>query len=110
MPRFLSGPALAGLLLTGAAPPGLAAEEAALALGREVFTERAEPRCALCHTLADTGAAGDVGPNLDEMAPEAARIRAAVASGVGVMPPYAETLTPEEIDAVAAYVAAAAAK
>jgi sulfite dehydrogenase len=40
--------------------------------------------------------------------PDKARALKAVRNGVGVMPPYAGKLTPEEIEAVAAYVSEAA--
>ena len=97
-----------------AATPALAATLAATFAvaqeeGREVFLEAAEPQCAVCHTLADAGAAGEIGPNLDtlaELTPD--RVRAAVTQGVGVMPPYADLLTPEQIDAVSEYVASVA--
>jgi mono/diheme cytochrome c family protein len=73
-----------------------------------VFTSRAEPKCAICHTLAAAGAAGELGPDLDEARPSEEKVRAAVNAGFEAMPPYAEKLTADEIDAVAAYVAAVA--
>lgn len=73
-------------------------------LGRTVFLERAEPSCALCHTLADAGAAGAVGPDLDALRPGLETVVSAVRDGVGVMPPQARLLTEEEIRAVARYV------
>lgn len=85
----------------------VAAEEAQLELGRQVFTETAEPQCAICHTLADAEAVGEVGPILDDLKPTADVVHAAVLNGIGSMPSYAELLTEEEIAAVAAYVAAA---
>jgi cytochrome c6 len=83
-----------------------ASADPALERGRKVFTELATPSCALCHALADAGATGAVGPSLDELRPDAARVKAAVTNGIGVMPPY-ENLSPEQIDAVALYVAGA---
>lgn len=92
-----------------AAPAATSAEDAAkLELGKRVFTTEAEPSCAICHVLADAGAAGALGPNLDELKPTEDRVRAAVAGGVGVMPAYAGTLSEEQIDAVAHYVASVA--
>lgn len=82
--------------------------EAVLAAGREVFLNTAEPQCAVCHALAEAGSAGEIGPDLDALAPDAARVHAAVAGGVGVMPAYEGVLTPEQIDAVAVYVATVA--
>lgn len=78
------------------------------ALGRKVFTQLAQPPCALCHTLQAAGAAGTVGPSLDELKPDKDRVREAVRKGVGVMPPFADKLTPEQIEALAVFVAAAA--
>ena len=86
-----------------------AAEEATLALGRKVFLEISKPPCGLCHTLADAGAAGEVGPILDELKPTADRVRTAVTNGIGPMPPN-EGLTKEQIEAVALYVSTVAGK
>ena len=72
---------------------GAAGEASLVELGRTVFLERAEPSCALCHTLADAGAGGVLGPDLDALRP-----------GLDVMPPQARLLTEEEIRAVARYV------
>ena len=63
--------------------------------------------CATCHTLADAGASGAVGPNLDVLKPSAAKVTDAVTNGVGVMPAYGETLSPDEITQLASYVAEA---
>jgi mono/diheme cytochrome c family protein len=76
--------------------------------GRKVFTQLAQPPCALCHALKAAGAAGTVGPSLDELKPDKARVLEVVRAGLGPMPPYADKLTPEQIEAVAAYVAKAA--
>lgn len=77
-------------------------------LGRKVFTQIAQPSCTVCHTLKDAGAKGTIGPSLDELKADAQRVANAVLKGVGVMPPYEGKLTPEQIKAVAAYVARAA--
>jgi cytochrome c6 len=76
-----------------------------LALGRQVFTELSQPTCAVCHTLEDAGASGQIGPNLDQLKPDAQRVAAAVTNGVGVMPAQEDNLTDEQIQAVAYYVA-----
>jgi mono/diheme cytochrome c family protein len=95
--------------LIGVAPgAAIAADEAALELGKAVFTAEAEPSCAICHTLADAGASGTIGPDLDTLKPTEERVRAAVTGGVDVMPAYADKLTAAQIDAVSAYVAAVA--
>ena len=80
-----------------------------VALGRQVFLEQAEPRCGACHTLAEAGTTGQVGPVLDELKPDASRVRVAVQNGIGVMPAF-EDLTSEQVEAVSAYVAAVADK
>lgn len=79
-------------------------------LGRKVFTELAQPPCRLCHTLKAAGAEGTVGPSLDELKPDLGKALQAVRNGVGVMPAFREKLTPEQIDAVARFVAESAAK
>jgi len=72
--------------------------------GRILFRETAPPPCGTCHTLADAEAMGEVGPNLDELGRSVRQVKAAVTNGVGAMPPFGETLTPEQIDDVARYV------
>lgn len=90
-------------------PPLAQADPLSIELGRRVFLEMAQPQCALCHTLAEAKAAGNVGPNLDDLRPEADRVKAAVVNGIGAMPPY-DSLTKEQINAVALYVSAVAGK
>lgn len=76
--------------------------------GREIFTTSSQPPCRLCHTLADADAEGRIGPNLDQMRPDADKVRTVIEDGPGSMPAYGDRLSDEEIDAVAAYVAAVA--
>tara|TARA_B100000401_G_C52351008_1_gene505684 strand:- start:76 stop:396 length:321 start_codon:yes stop_codon:yes gene_type:complete len=71
-------------------------------LGKEVFLNTAN--CAACHTLADASSNGQIGPNLDEIKPEMARVLNAVTMGIGVMPAYESILTEEEIESVSYYV------
>lgn len=78
--------------------------------GKRIFTENAEPPCALCHTLRAADAIGEVGPDLDELKPDLQKVRQAVRNGVGNMPPYGESLSSADIDAVARYVAGAVRK
>lgn len=93
------------LLMPGLSPLTADAEDAgADDLGKRIFMSVAVPPCAACHTLADAGAAGEVGPSLDELKPTEEKVLAAVRKGVGVMPAY-ETLSSEQIEAVAQYVA-----
>lgn len=81
-----------------------AGDDETLALGKEVYTELAQPQCGICHTLKDAGSEGELGPSLDELKPSEAQVRVAVSGGVGAMPAF-ENLTQEQIDAVAVYVA-----
>jgi mono/diheme cytochrome c family protein len=106
------GVALAAALSLAAlsASSALAAEEADAALlerGKALFVQEAAPPCGVCHTLADAGTAGQIGPKLEEMKPDVARVKAAVTDGVGVMPPYGGTMSADDISAVALYVATA---
>ena len=96
----------AGLALLLAPPIAARADD----LGRRVFTQIAQPSCALCHTLEAAGAAGTLGPSLDELKPDKARVLEAVRKGVGVMPAFGDRLSKEQIEAVAAFVAASAGK
>ena len=73
--------------------------------GSEVF---ASAGCGSCHTLADAGTSGNVGPNLDEAHPDAATVVDAVTHGRGAMPPFEGQLEPEQIQNVAAYVSSVA--
>jgi sulfite dehydrogenase len=45
-----------------------------------------------------------VGPVLDELKPDAARVAKAMRNGIGAMPSYSALLSPEQIDTVAFYV------
>ncbi|RBW48919.1 c-type cytochrome [Marinobacter sp. F3R11] len=72
--------------------------------GKLVFTQEAQPSCTLCHTLADAGSAGEIGPDLDELKPSREQVINAVTSGVGIMPPFGELLSSDQIQAVARYV------
>ena len=72
-------------------------------MGKDVFLNKAV--CSTCHTLADAGSNADIGPNLNEIRPDKMRVISTVTNGIGVMPAYEDELTPEEIEAVAHYVA-----
>lgn len=99
--------ALAAALL--AAAPAALADAELLELGKKVFTEQAMPACAICHALNDAGAAGAVGPNLDELKPSAEQVSTAVKGGIGIMPAFT-ALSDEQVEAVARYVSAVAGK
>ncbi len=97
------------LIACGTAGQSAFADPAKLALGKQIFLEVAEPKCGVCHVLADAGVVGEIGPSLDDLRPDAERVEAAVVNGVGVMPAF-EGLTPDQIDALAFYVSTVAGK
>lgn len=69
--------------------------------GEEVF---AAAGCGSCHTLAAATSTGTVGPNLDQSQPSVDLVVDRVTNGRGVMPPFRDQLSEEQIQAVAAYV------
>jgi len=75
---------------------------AELAAGRAIFRDR----CARCHTLADAGAHGTRGPNLDQIRLPAFAVSQQIKLGGGGMPAYAGRLSDEQIRQVAGYVVA----
>jgi cytochrome c6 len=98
---------LVGLAPSWAPAQPAAGGDAQLAEGRALFVSGATPPCAICHTLKDAGATGNVGPVLDEVKPDADRVAAAVRGGIGAMPSFANSLTDAQIRAIARYVAKA---
>ncbi|MBI4171829.1 MAG: cytochrome c [Actinobacteria bacterium] len=89
---------------TAPPPPAATGEDDG---GKSVF---ASAGCGGCHTLADAGAGGTVGPNLDETKPAKELVADRVTNGKGVMPPFAEQLSDAQIEAVAQYVSSVAGK
>ena len=85
-----------------------AAEEPAAALtaeqvakGRQMFTDNG---CVACHTLADAGAAGTVGPSFDGNAGlDKGHAIAVITNGQGPMPSFS-WLGDQDIDLIASYV------
>lgn len=75
-----------------------------VAAGKEVFVSIAQPSCGGCHTLADAGTTGTIGPNLDAASPSFDKAIERVTEGQGVMPSFKNTLTEQQIRDVAAYV------
>ena len=71
-------------------------------LGKKIFLGKGN--CATCHTLLNANSYGNIGPNLNEIMPDIARVLSAVTNGIGVMPAYEGILSAEEIKAVAIYV------
>ena len=88
-----------GETTTEQAPPAESTPPESAGAGKELFANT----CGGCHTLADAGTSGRTGPDLDELKPDAERVKAAIAEGPGVMP---ENLYEgAEADQVAQYVA-----
>ena len=73
--------------------------------GAKIF---ADAGCAGCHTLSAADSKADVGPNLDSTQLSQARIVRQVANGGNGMPAFRGKLTQDQIDQVAAFVAASA--
>ena len=92
---------------TAPAETGEEEQEAAgdAAAGTEVF---ASAGCGSCHTLADAGSNGMVGPNLDELQPDHDLVATTVTNGKGAMPPFSGQLDETQIENVAAYVSSVA--
>jgi mono/diheme cytochrome c family protein len=80
--------------------------EGDVAAGKEVFLGTAG--CASCHTLADAGATGTIGPNLDATQPSYELVVDRVTNGLGGMPSFADQLSEGQIQDVAAYVSSVA--
>ena len=112
---------LAALAATGCGSGGLS-ESGNAGLGKELFT--GEGQCGSCHTLADAGSKGVIGPNLDDAFRQAREdglgegtIRAVVRDQISYPIESPNTGSPgmpadlvegEDADAVAAYVASVA--
>ena len=79
---------------------------ASAAEGKQVFTQN----CGGCHTLADAGTNGQVGPNLDDLKPDEATVERQVTDGGGRMPAFKGRLSAAQIKAVATYVSSVAGK
>jgi cbb3-type cytochrome c oxidase subunit III len=75
--------------------------------GKAIF---ASAGCTGCHTLADAGATGTVGPNLDEAKPSKDLVVDRVTNGLGGMPSFKGQLSDQQIQAVAEYVSSVAGK
>jgi mono/diheme cytochrome c family protein len=87
-----------------AEPPDAEPKEGDTAAGKEIFLAD----CAGCHTLADAGTTGTIGPNLDATRSSFETAVDRVTNGAGVMPSFKDELSEQQIRDVAAYVSAAA--
>jgi len=117
MKRSVIGALIASLAFGAAASGTQAAEVKAAAPsagaaseGRQLFTGGTTPSCAVCHTLRDASATGNIGPDLDELKPDAARVANAVQKGFENMPAFGQVLSAAQIDTLARYVAGVAGK
>lgn len=102
----ISGPSVAQ---EGAKPaPAAAGDAAKLEKGRGIFSDYG---CANCHSLADAGATGHVGPALDGNANLTQDfVVDRITNGQGMMPSFGGQLSKDEIATVAAYVMKVATK
>jgi mono/diheme cytochrome c family protein len=80
--------------------------EVSAAAGKVVVSSN----CATCHTLADAGATGSVGPNLDDLKPDEETVKNQVTNGGGGMPAFGGQLSETQIESVAKYVSSVAGK
>ena len=94
--------ALAVIIRPGSTAPATAASAKE---GKAVF---ASAGCGSCHTLADAGAKGTIGPNLDALKPAQNAVAQQVRNGGGAMPAFRGQLSEKQIAAVAAYVTSVA--
>ena len=76
--------------------------------GKEIFLGASG--CTGCHTLADAGSSGTVGPNLDDAMPSFDLAFDRVTNGQGGMPSFGTSLTDQQRADVAAYVSSVAGK
>lgn len=98
---------------------GAAGDGAKKADGKELFVagnpSTGATACGACHTLAAAGTSAQTGPDMAQVKGwDAARIKEAIVNpdkeiakgfGKGIMPPnYGQTLSPEELDALVAYI------
>ena len=101
------GASAGGKTTAGAKKGGAAAVGAALAKGKQLFTQT----CGTCHTLANAGTNGQVGPVLDQIKPNEQRVLNAIKNGglgSGTMP--ANLYSGKDAQAVAKYVSSVAGK
>jgi cbb3-type cytochrome c oxidase subunit III len=67
---------------------------------KQVFVQT----CGGCHTLADAGTSGTVGPNLDQLKPPLDRAIKQITNGGGGMPAFGDQFSEQQIRALAEYV------
>jgi cbb3-type cytochrome c oxidase subunit III len=114
----LAGPPMPQNLVTGSDADAVSAYVALVAgnpsaagpknatSGKDIFLAN----CGSCHTLADAGTNGKIGPNLDQLKPSLSIVQRQVINGGGAMPAFKGQLTTAQITAVSRYVASVAGK
>ena len=80
---------------------GAGGGEGDVAAGKDVY---ASAGCGSCHTFADAGSTGTIGPNLDESSADFEAASEQIRTGGGGMPAFEGQLSEQEIADVAAYV------
>ena len=60
--------------------------------------------CGGCHTLADAGTSGTIGPDLDELKPSMDAAVEQITNGGGGMPAFGDQLSEQQIQALAEYI------
>jgi mono/diheme cytochrome c family protein len=75
--------------------------EGDVAAGKEVY---ASAGCGSCHTFADAGSTGTIGPSLDDSTVDFEAAAEQIRTGGGGMPAFEGQLSEQEIADVAAYV------
>jgi cbb3-type cytochrome c oxidase subunit III len=98
---------VAALPVRGGGGGATTGEQGGAASGEDVF---ASAGCGGCHVLAAAGSNGTVGPNLDEAKPDKTLVVDRVTNGAGAMPSFKDSLSEEQIQAVADFVSTSAGK
>jgi mono/diheme cytochrome c family protein len=94
----------ASALLGGCGAAEEGRPKSANARGRQVFGSAG---CGGCHSLADAGAGGQAGPNLDRLRPSADQVMSAVRDGRAGMPSFGDRISEDDLRSLAEYVATA---
>lgn len=92
------------LLVVGFFALSFQAQAGDVEAGKQVFLKEAQPSCTVCHALEDAGSVGVIGPDLDQLKPSREQVVNAVSGGVGIMPAFNESLSADQIQAVADYI------
>jgi mono/diheme cytochrome c family protein len=94
---------LAALLVAGCGSSAAKLNDSTEPLDLDKARQSFQANCRSCHSLADANAAGVFGPDLDQLQPDARRVREQIDSGGGGMP--AHLIDGSDADLVARYVA-----